>query len=276
MIVRVGTPGLEGSEAEFFRLYPGDMDFWLRQARGDEWAAEALQRKWRDRNRDMWHFVHDLGYSPQAAESELDYIDDQVFRALMESAGQIMGLGAGISSVAGGASRGGRLTGKRMAPGEKAAEMKTAQFKTLEQAEEELATARSRVEELGREVNAGLEDANARKVIVDELLEQHGEKGGIGRLQELEQLVPEGARGALEEALRRRWSPLLDRLRASGTLRNLRSLPERVVRAVEELAEARRAAEQSRKEVLSLRRRAETGGFAGPANPRVGGRTYGG
>jgi hypothetical protein len=117
--VGAGSPVL-GRALRFYRLYPDDLDFWRHYASNDEDAARVLQKKWITRNKDMWHFVHDLGYPAEHAEAELDYIDDQVYKALVGTFASILGAGAGISQVGSGVARRSAPAGiERLEPGQK-------------------------------------------------------------------------------------------------------------------------------------------------------------
>jgi hypothetical protein len=137
LIVHVSPGGL-GTIVRFYRLYPEDMEFWLAYTHGDEWLARTLQQHWVQRNRDMWYMVNERGYPPEYAEAELDYIDEQVFKALVESFAGVLAAGSAISSVGAGM-RQAETIGSRLRPGEKMAELEERYAGKLAQSEEEAA-----------------------------------------------------------------------------------------------------------------------------------------
>jgi hypothetical protein len=139
LIVHVGEGGIQGRWNRYYRLYSEDPEFWLSYTRGDERTARVLREHQVQRNRDMWHFVKDLGYMPELAEAELDYIDREVFKALLEGFAKILGAGAGISQVGGQVARGSvPAAGQRLQPGEYLEELKPRYYTPVEQFGESL------------------------------------------------------------------------------------------------------------------------------------------
>jgi hypothetical protein len=132
LIVQASSGGGVGRIYRFYRLYPVETKFWVRYTRGDEWAARALSEKQEQRNRDMIYMIKEKGYPAELAEAELDYIDEQVFKALIGAFATELALGSGISSI-GSMARQGETGAGRLAPGEKSESMTQQYGKQLEE-----------------------------------------------------------------------------------------------------------------------------------------------
>jgi hypothetical protein len=86
-------------ELHVYREFPEAFEFYLDHARGDEETAHLLHESYTQFNRDLWHFVHDLGIRPDFARSELRNIDDRVLKLILEMAGMLLAQGASVAAV---------------------------------------------------------------------------------------------------------------------------------------------------------------------------------
>lgn len=128
LIIWVSEPGL-GASVQFLREYPINLEFYLLRTNGDERAAKILQEKYIARDRNIRRYVgvddpfllegsepFDRGnYTPELAEEEMEWEEQEEFKAKMGGFATILGLGSAISSMSS-SLRQAPIEGQRLSP----------------------------------------------------------------------------------------------------------------------------------------------------------------
>lgn len=78
-----------GKEIQAYQEFPDSPAFYAAITQGNAASARLLREVMTQYNRDMRHFVEDLGYSPYDARQELRRINDEIFRMIMESSAEV-------------------------------------------------------------------------------------------------------------------------------------------------------------------------------------------
>lgn len=86
-------------ELHTYREFPEVYEFYLQYAEGDEESARLLHETYTQFNRDLWHFINDLGMRPDFARGELRHINDQVFKLVLEMAAMLLTQGATLGAI---------------------------------------------------------------------------------------------------------------------------------------------------------------------------------
>jgi len=88
-----------GATVQLYQEFPEDIAFYERIARDDEHTAYLLHFAYTQYNKGMREFVEGKGMSPEDAKAELQRINDEVFKLVLEGAVAILSTGVGISQV---------------------------------------------------------------------------------------------------------------------------------------------------------------------------------
>jgi hypothetical protein len=88
LVVWVGGPGAV-SHIEVYQEFPEDETFYRGLMEGNAYAARVLTDVHTQFNRDMAYFVDGKGYSPHHARNELQAINEEVFRLVIQAAGEV-------------------------------------------------------------------------------------------------------------------------------------------------------------------------------------------
>jgi len=93
--------GSTGSAPNFqvYQEYPDDIDFYLDVAHGDGHKARLLHQVYTTYNKDIRYFVEEKGLSPDSARSELQRINAELFKLVIEGAMNIVTAGAAVTAV---------------------------------------------------------------------------------------------------------------------------------------------------------------------------------